>query len=728
MSSIPRASDCYTLTECEGVQGGETSIFDSTILDQWEVPFGDWIDQMVDWIDANLSWLLDAIRWPFSFLLDNIVNDFLIQIGWVWVVLATVIIGALVRTPKVGVAAGLAMGFCGLLGTNYWLETVRTVGMVLVAVILCAIVGVPLGILCARVDSVWNVVRPILDAMQVVHAFVYMLPVIFFWSIGVVPGTMVTMIFALPPLIRLTNLGIRQVPEDVVEASRAYGATELRVLIDVQLPLARPALMTGLNQTLLMSIAMIGIAAIMGAGGLGRLVYRAVQNLDIAASASSGLALFLVAVVMDRLSQPEVSDGGNLFGRIHQAWTHRRDPEALLEGVDDASLKPKEDSEDSKDENYAPAIGRERIGMLLSGVGGAVAIVSLFMTWSRDAGHLSGHARFADNDLAGQAFDGFAASGGSWVGGFTFGIGIFLLVGSVVFLRHPGSGSRWFSPDGATLASIAMLFTVLTHVVALSAPATVSYSHGIGAYLALIGAVVATVGSVMALLVAPYSPLRPLSLRIGWGRMFAASIALIVIGVGAFSGWSFDERLSGQLSEDQQAEVARLQQEVKENPSKAALNTLQVGRIYNNARLSSKIIVDGLTDGWRVKGAPAVDSSGNLVTGSGLGRLALLAGLIGSVSMLPAAGVFGHGERWKWRWSAVTGGIGLGVLLIGMSWTASTMRVSPPLFVTGAGVLLTMCGGVFLFTSSRPLLAEFHRKKVYDDDPSVPAEAVVAAE
>lgn len=116
------------------------------------------------------------------------------------------------------------------------------------------------------------------------------------------------------------------------------------------------------------------------------------------------------------------------------------------------------------------------------------------------------------------------------------------------------------------------------------------------------------------------------------------------------------------------------------------------------------------------------------MTGAGLGRLALVAGLIGSVFMLPAAGVFGHGERFKWRWSAVTGGIGLGVLLIGMSWTASTMRVSPPLFVSGAGVLLTMCGGVFLFASSRPLLAEFHRKKVYDDDPSVPAEAVVAAE
>ena len=708
-----------------GVQSDDVGIFDSTILDQWEVPFGDWIDQMVDWIDGNLSWLLDAIRWPFAFLLDNFVNEFLIEIAWVWVVLATVIIGALVRTPKVGVAAGLAMAFCGLLGTSYWIETVRTLGMVLVAVILCAIVGIPLGILCGRVDAVWNVVRPILDAMQVVHAFVYMLPVIFFWSIGVVPGTMVTMVFALPPLIRLTNLGIRQVPEDVVEASRAYGATELRVLVDVQLPLARPAIMVGLNQTLHMSIAMIGIAAIMGAGGLGRLVYRAVQNLDIAASASSGLALFLLAVVMDRLSQPEVSDGGNMFTRIHQAWTHRTDPEALLEGVDDASLKPKKDSED---ENYAPSVGRERIGMLLSGVGGAVAIVSLFMTWSRDAGHLSGHARFADNDLAGQAFDGLAASGGSWVGYFTLGIGIFLVMGSVVFLRHPGSGSRWFSPDGATLASIAMLFTVLTHVVALSAPGTVSYSHGIGAYLALVGAVVATVGSVMALLVAPYSPLRPLSLRVGWTRVFSASVALIIIAVGAFAGWSFDERLSGQLSEDQQAEVGRLQQEARDDPSKAPLNTLQVGRIYNNARLSSKIIIDGMTDDWRIQGESAVDSAGDRLTGAGLGRLALVAGLIGSVFMLPAAGVFGHGDRWKWRWSAVTGGFGLGVLLIGMSWAASTMRVSPPLFVSGAGVLLTMCGGFFLFASSRPLLVEFHRKKVYDDDPSVSAEAVVAAE
>ena len=186
-------------------------------------------------------------------------------------------------------------------------------------------------------------------------------------------------------------------------------------------------------------------------------------------------------------------------------------------------------------------------------------------------------------------------------------------------------------------------------------------------------------------------------------------------------------RARAQRGRGDRDEVERLQQQARDDPSKAPLNTLEVGRIYNKARLSSKIVVDGMTDGWRVIGETAVDSAGNRLTGAGLGRLALVTGLIGSVFMLPAAGVFGHGDRWKWRWSALTGGLGLGVMLIGMSWAASTMRVSPPLYVSGAGVLLTMCGGFFLFASSRPLLVEFHRKKVYEDDPSTAAEAVLAA-
>ena len=155
---------------------------------------------------------------------------------------------------------------------------------------LCSLVGIPLGILSGRFDPVWNVVRPVLDGMQVIHSFVFMLPFIFFFSIGEVSATMVTMVFALPPIVRLTNLGIRQVPEDVVEAARSYGATEAKVLTDVQLPLARPAIMTGLNQTLLLAISMLGIAALMGAGGLGRLLFRAINNLDL------GLGLSLIHI------------------------------------------------------------------------------------------------------------------------------------------------------------------------------------------------------------------------------------------------------------------------------------------------------------------------------------------------------------------------------------------------------------------------------------------------
>ena len=261
-------------------QSESPGIFDNKVLDQWEVPFGEWVDQMVDWIKLNLRWFLDIVEWPFDLLFRNFVDGpghypwwQITDMPWVGVCALIFVFGTLLRNVKVGGFVAGLLALCGLLGGEYWEETALTVGMIVVAVVLCAIIGIPIGILSGRIDGVWNSVRPVLDAMQVVHPFVYMLPVIFFFSLGLVPATMVTMVFAVPPLIRLTNLGIRQVPEDVVEASRAYGAPEWRVLADVQLPLARPAVMTGLNQTLLLSISMLGIAAIMGAGGLGLLVF-----------------------------------------------------------------------------------------------------------------------------------------------------------------------------------------------------------------------------------------------------------------------------------------------------------------------------------------------------------------------------------------------------------------------------------------------------------------------
>ena len=261
------------------------------MLDNWQIPVGDWVEQTVFWVDNNLQATIGVIKWPFDTLINIIVNEWLLQMSWLTVCIAVFLIGWLIRNFQVGFMAFIGLLVCGLLGEAFWRETALTIGFIGVAVLVCVIVGIPIGVLCGRVDGAWKVVRPILDAMQVVHSFVYMLPFVFFFKIGFVAATMVTMTFALPPLIRLTNLGIRQVPEDVVEASRAYGAPEWRVLTDVQLPLARPAIMTGLNQTLLLAISMLGIAAIMGAGGLGSLLFRAINNLDIALGWVCGLGL-----------------------------------------------------------------------------------------------------------------------------------------------------------------------------------------------------------------------------------------------------------------------------------------------------------------------------------------------------------------------------------------------------------------------------------------------------
>ena len=328
------------LAQQSGGEPANPGFFSEELTDQFEIPVGPWADQAVDWIATRLKWLLAIIEWPFSTLIEFLVDDILEPVSWVWVLLAFFVIGTLIRGVKVGAFAAVTLGLCGILGVNFWLETARTIGYIGVAVLLCVVVGLPLGVACGRIDSVWRVTRPVLDGMQVIHSFVYMLPFIFFWHTGVVASTMVTMVFALPPLVRLTNLGIRQVREDVIEASRAYGAPEWRVLFDVQLPLARPAIATGINQTLLLAISMLGIAAIMGAGGLGSLLLKAITAQSVSKGAAAGLAFFLVAVVLDRISQPETTGASKgLFRRIRLAWAHRRDPERLLEGAEAASRR-----------------------------------------------------------------------------------------------------------------------------------------------------------------------------------------------------------------------------------------------------------------------------------------------------------------------------------------------------------------------------------------------------
>ena len=676
-------------------------ITDNTVLDQFEVPFGEWMDQAVDWITVNLKWFLSIVEWPFQTLINVLVKDILEPISWVWVVLAFFVVGSLVRSVKIGAFAALGLGICGVLGNAYWLETARTIGFVGVAVLLCVLVGIPLGIVCGRVDGIWQVVRPVLDAMQVVHSFVYMLPFIYFFGIGEVSATMVTMVFALPPLVRLTNLGIRQVPEDVVEASRAYGAPEWRVLTDVQIPLARPAIMTGINQTLLLAISMLGIAAIMGAGGLGRLLFGALSRQSVAEGAASGLAFFLVAVVLDRISQRETAGQPGLLARIRLAWVHLREPEKLLTPDEAETSRRILDAEQQSQGTFAEVTTKERLGVLVSALGGLVASVSVFLAWHSGAGFLSAYGRRSDESLAGQDLSGISISGGSWFGYIILLLGLFVLASAVNTLVAPGRGARWWAADGAVIASLALF--VITFAYALAQPSELANDAGtgVGVFMALVGAAICCVGSMWWIRQAPHSPIHPLKARIGWGRVVGAGLAVIVVFVGAIAGWSFDRRADVIITADVQARIDELKEKAEADSSQSGVAAAQISTLTAELSNQKLIVTDGLSsDGTR------------------LGIWTLAAALLGLALCVPAAGILGRHEQRQWLWSSATAGVGVGIVGIALGWTLTLVRSADDNYLSGIGVFLTMTGGAILVATAASVLREFRRATVYSDIPA----------
>ena len=675
-------------------QSGEAvrpGFFDNEVTEQFLVPVGAWADQAVDWIAVRLDWLLQIIKWPFENLIGLVVDDILAPLSWVWVVLAFFVIGTLTRNVRVGAFAAIALSISGILGNNYWLETARTIGYVGVAVLLCVIIGIPVGVACGRADSVWRVVRPLLDGLQVIPSFVYMLPFIFFFGIGVVPATMVTMTFALPPLVRLTNLGIRQVPGDVVEASRAYGAPEWRVLLDVQLPLARPAIATGINQTLLLAVSMLGIAAIMGAGGLGRVLLQAITTQDVPKGMASGLGFFLVAVVLDRISQPEDTDSASLIRRVRLAWAHRRTPEKLL-------ATDGEPAAEASAGSFAPVTAKERLPIGIAAAGGLLAVVSVFLTWASEAGFMSAYGRRSDEDLAQQSFSGLAASGGSWFGYLALALGVLVAGAAIMTLAAPGRGPRWLTADGSLISSLAMLVMMACYLLAAPSDPAAAYSTGVGVYVALVGALVASAGSFWWVSLAPHVPLHPLTARIGWGRVVLAGVAVVILAAAAFSGWSFDQRRDVVRDAEVEAQLAELEAEADANPAQAGVISSQIYALTASLSEQKLIITDGVGD-----------------TGPGLGIWTVVAGLAGLVTALPAAGVFGRDEHLRWRWSSVTAGIGAGVICVTIGWIATHVRSADDNYITGIGSFLALIGGVVLATTAASVLKEFRRSKVYAD-------------
>ncbi len=261
---------------------------------------GQGVTDVVDWLTINAGTVFDVVRLPISVVLDNF-ESLLLWLPWPIVILIFAGIGFMKAGWKTALLTVIGFFMVGFMG--YWDLTMTTLSMILTAIFFCLLVGVPLGILAARNDTFEGVLRPILDAMQTIHPFVYLIPVVMFFGIGKVPGTMATIIFALPPMIRLTNLGIRQVPHDVVEASHAFGAGEIQMLWDVQLPLALPTIMAGLNQTLMLALSMVVIVALIAGGGLGQEIYGAVSSMQTGRAVTSGIAVLVLAIMLDRISQ-----------------------------------------------------------------------------------------------------------------------------------------------------------------------------------------------------------------------------------------------------------------------------------------------------------------------------------------------------------------------------------------------------------------------------------------
>ncbi|MBB6577008.1 glycine betaine/proline transport system permease protein [Comamonas odontotermitis] len=264
------------------------------------LPVQDWINSGLTWVVAHFRPFFQAVRVPIDGTLNG-VEHLLTAIPMVAMVVILSLVAWQFAGGALAIGAIVSLLIVGMLGI--WHEAMVTLSLVLTSLAFCIIIGLPLGILLASSDRAQKFFRPVLDAMQTTPAFVYLVPVVMLFGIGNVPGVVVTIVFALPPLVRLTNLGIRQVRPDLIEASRAYGASPLQLLWKVQLPLAMPSIMAGINQALMLSLSMVVIASMIAVGGLGQMVLRGIGRLDMGLATVGGLGIVLLAILLDRITQ-----------------------------------------------------------------------------------------------------------------------------------------------------------------------------------------------------------------------------------------------------------------------------------------------------------------------------------------------------------------------------------------------------------------------------------------
>lgn len=263
------------------------------------LPLGEWVEALVEIVTVTLGGLFDAIRAVFLTFYDLV--DLALSAPPFWIVIPVLTALAwLVKGWRLGV--GALVGLLVIVGVDQWSNAMDTLALVLVASTIAVVIAVPLGILAARNDAASRIIRPILDFMQTMPAFVYLIPALILFRVGVVPGIVATIVFAMAPGVRLTELGIRGVDKEVVEAGFAFGASPGRILRQIQLPLAMPSIMAGVNQVIMLSLSMVVIAGMVGAGGLGGQVVQSLNRIDVGLGFEAGLSVVILAILLDRIT------------------------------------------------------------------------------------------------------------------------------------------------------------------------------------------------------------------------------------------------------------------------------------------------------------------------------------------------------------------------------------------------------------------------------------------
>ena len=257
-------------------------------------------EAIIDWLTVNLNVVFDIIADFIDALLTGFFNILMFPHAFIMIALFAALAWWI---AKKGVGIFTLVGFFLIYAMNLWEATMETLALVITSVIIAIVIAIPIGIWASKKDTVEQIVRPILDFMQTLPAFVYLIPAVLFFRLGAVPGVVATLIFSMPPAVRLTNLGIRQVPKEIKEAALSFGATNRQMLLKAEIPVAIPTIMAGVNQTIMLALSMVVIAGMIGAGGLGNEVLKGITQLKIDLGFESGIAIVILAIFLDRVTQ-----------------------------------------------------------------------------------------------------------------------------------------------------------------------------------------------------------------------------------------------------------------------------------------------------------------------------------------------------------------------------------------------------------------------------------------